>query len=218
MLERREAPIAAGAAAIQGGASGSAIVGYAAIFYDANDRAGTTYRLDAVTEERIAPTAFDAALREKHDVRLLLNHDANHVLARTASRTLTLSTDRRGLRFRADLDPSNPSSALVLSAVRRGDLSGASFAFNVLKERYDRGDKGRIRWLESVALSDVSVVAYPAYASTSAALSRSLSDLRKHRARLWRLLTETQAPEAQERLHDAIEYNEIEILRAMVAR
>lgn len=220
MREQREAPVAAGAAALQNGggtSSGTTVEGYAAVYFDARDPRGTSFELDSITQERISPGAFDAALRERHDVRLLLNHNPDFILARTASGTLTLTTDSRGLKYRATLDPANPSAASVLSALRRGDLSTSSFGFRVLRERYDRGDGKRIRWLESVALSDVSICAYSAYTSTPVSIARSAADLRRHRARLWRLVSETQAPDVLEHLHSLVEENEVAIARALVA-
>ncbi|HEX3152918.1 MAG TPA: HK97 family phage prohead protease [Gemmataceae bacterium] len=58
------------------------IIGYAAVFYDPNDK-GTEYQLGTDIVERVAPGAFDRAIRED-DVRGLFNHDANKRLSRDA--------------------------------------------------------------------------------------------------------------------------------------
>ncbi len=47
--------------------------------------------------EYINPGAFDRVLRSKPDVVALINHNANHVLGRTASGTLRLHSDTIGL-------------------------------------------------------------------------------------------------------------------------
>src|SRR6267154_2276980 len=43
--------------------------------------------------EIIAPGAFDSAMQRGDDVRLLLNHDPNHILARTKSGTLVVASN-----------------------------------------------------------------------------------------------------------------------------
>ena len=66
------------------------IVGYAAVFDQESEPLGGFV-------EVIAPGAFDDVLGA--DVRALFNHDANYLLGRTASGTLTLSVDAVGLRY-----------------------------------------------------------------------------------------------------------------------
>ena len=60
------------------------VVGYGAVFNSqSNDLGGF--------REFIAPGAFDGRLED--DVRFLVNHDANLILARTTNGTLRLSVD-----------------------------------------------------------------------------------------------------------------------------
>jgi HK97 family phage prohead protease len=121
--------------------------------------------------ESIAPGAFDRALREKHDVRCLYNHDQNVVLGRYP-RTLGLSVDSVGLRFSCTLPPTQDGRD-VHTLISRGDVSQCSFAFNVP----DGGDEWNYsrtrRTLRDVTLFDVSAVTYPAYEDTSVS-ARSL--------------------------------------------
>ena len=101
------------------------------------------------------------------DTRLLYNHDLNKVpLARTP-KTMQLMHDPAGLRMIADL-PDTPEANSVYTAVKRGDLSGMSFAFKVPQggDSYDVKTKTRtIHKIEKVY--EISVVPFPAYPQTS---------------------------------------------------
>jgi HK97 family phage prohead protease len=135
--------------------------------------------------EVIEPGAFDHLLarqRPKLDVVGLFNHDASAVLGRTTSGTLRLWSDDRGLRY--EIDP--PDTTLgrdVLTLLRRGDLTGSSFAFTVDKdgERYEDTEDGPIRYISRASgLFDVSPVTSPAYEATSASV-RSFEEWRSSR-------------------------------------
>jgi HK97 family phage prohead protease len=129
--------------------------------------------------EQIAPGAFDRVLRSPGlDVVCLFNHDSSLVLGRTTAHppTLRLSTDRFGLNFEVDL--ANTSTANDLrESIKRGDISGCSFAFKLDPQAGDDiftdciGDDGEsavLRTIRNVSvLQDVSPVTYPAYAGTS---------------------------------------------------
>jgi HK97 family phage prohead protease len=126
---------------------------------------GDTHRV----VETVKPGAFSRALREQHDVRALLNHDPNHLLGRTASGTLALKEDSVGLHF--DVEP--PDTLVgrdVYTLVKRGDITGCSFAFTVtkesVKESKESGKIVRRRAIEDVDLFDVGPVTFPAYTGT----------------------------------------------------
>lgn len=131
---------------------GRTVVGYAAVYgVESGDLGGF--------RERIAPGAFAGVLDS--DVRCLLNHDPNIVLGRTKSGTLRLADDERGLRFEVDL----PESRSDLSeAVKRGDINGASFRFQVGEEDW-AGDVRTVKSLKQ--LHDVTLATYPAYPEAS---------------------------------------------------
>lgn len=121
--------------------------------------------------EEVTPTAFDRAL-EEDDVRFLLEHDPRWILGRTTAGTLRLSKDKRGLVVDADL-PDTSYARDAATNLDLGNLSQMSFAFNVRDGGEDVStlkDGTTLRRLTDVELSDVSVVAYPAYTSTDAAL------------------------------------------------
>ena len=140
--------------------------GYAAVF---NQTADIGY-----FKERIASGAFSRALKERQDVRCLVNHDENLVLGRTKANTLSLREDNTGLYFDCDFPATTTANDLKVS-LDRGDIDQCSFAFAVRKqtwtqEQNDDGDMDELRTIEDVDLFDVSIVTYPAYDGTSAAL------------------------------------------------
>ena len=158
------------AGSVDASAPGGRIAGYAAIF---NARAD----IGGYFEEEIAQGAFAAAIA-RDDVRALIDHDSARVLGRTKAGTLRLSEDERGLRFDVDL-PATTIAADLKASMARGDIDQASFGFSVAREEWiERGaDAPLRRILEIGTLFDVSVVTFPAYEQTEAAL-RSLESFR----------------------------------------
>lgn len=150
-------------------------------------------------EETIEPGAFKKTLREKDDVRLLLNHDGLP-LARTASNTMTLEEDAEGLHVVAQLDRRMTKANDVAISMERGDLAEMSFAFSVTRQEWN--EDYTQRWIKELKLFDVSVVTYPANPATTAKLRAAdieqLSDdeLRELVARAQRRLAPTTDPTA----------------------
>ena len=138
--------------------------------------------------EQVASGAFTRAAAED-DVAFLFNHDEDTVMARTASGTLKLDEDKIGLRVKAELDPADVDVARVVPKLERGDLSKMSFAFSVSKETWEILDDGdELRTIEDInPLWDVSVVTFPAYDGTDAAL-RALAEARRASSLNTRLL------------------------------
>ena len=133
------------------------IVGYAALF-------NTETSLGNFSE-RIAKGAFITSIK-KDDVRMLWNHDPNYPIARTKSKTLVLQEDEKGLFFRGE-PPDTQWARDLLVSIKRGDVSQNSFAFEIVKESWQkRSDGGKVRVLEECKLYDVSCVTYPAYEQT----------------------------------------------------
>lgn len=121
--------------------------------------------------EEVAPGAFDRALRDGDDVRLLLDHNPSLLLARTRSGTLRLSADGSGLQVRADL-PDTQLGRDTATMIARRDLSQMSFGFYDPTYRWttlpDGTELGTI--LSVGELADVAPVTFPAYAGTKADL------------------------------------------------
>jgi HK97 family phage prohead protease len=131
--------------------------GYAAVFN--NDSVPLPFI------ERIAPGAFRKTLTETPDVRLLINHEGLP-LARTKNGTLRLNEDETGLYMDADL-PDTQAARDLYTLVERGDVDQMSFAFRVIRQRWNEGRTERTLTELSLADGDVSVVTYPAYPTTT---------------------------------------------------
>ena len=124
--------------------------------------------------ETMVKGAFTKTLKEKDDVRFLVNHDGIP-LARTASKTLNLSTTPH-LRAVAPLDARSPLVQTVRSAMDRGDMDQMSIGFRVTRQEWN--EDYTERWIREVQLFDVSLVTFPANPTTSASL-RSLDEALK---------------------------------------
>lgn len=133
------------------------ISGYAAVFNDSS--------VPLPFIERIAPGAFRKTLTETPDVRLLINHEGLP-LARTKNGTLTLTEDSRGLYMDAVIADTQEGRDLY-TLIQRGDMDQMSFAFRVIRQKWNEGRTERLLTELSLADGDVSVVTYPAYPTTS---------------------------------------------------
>lgn len=169
-IERRFTTGAAAGVEVRAAASGPGLVaGLAAVFYDPNDP-GTRFMLWDDVEERVLPGAFDRALRERDDVRALVDHDPSRIIGRTTAGTARLAVDAKGLRYEADA-PDTQVGRDIVTSIKRGDVTGSSFGFSVLSDQVKRetrnGNPYYIREILDVRLYDVSPVSFPAYDSTS---------------------------------------------------
>ncbi len=123
--------------------------------------------------EQIARDAF--ADCDMSDVVMCYNHNAESILARTSSGTLTLSTDEVGLRFSFESPNTTLGNDMVV-LVRRGDIAKCSFKFTVDADEWRYADKDNgLEYDERTVLHisklyDVSLVVYPAYPDTEASL------------------------------------------------
>lgn len=124
--------------------------------------------------ETIQRGAFTRSLRNKVDVKALVNHDPNQVLGRVKNGTLQLTDTDAGLAFRVQLDPKNQGHQNLYASVRRGDIDECSFAFTVPQggDKWSRDYQQRT--LVDVDLWDVSAVTVPAYGSGTHVQARNL--------------------------------------------
>lgn len=154
------------------------IAGYAALFNAPSKNLGGFV-------ETIAPGAFDRALREKQVVRFTFNHSMDAVLARSDNGTLKLATDKKGLRFTAQLNKNIQQHRDLFEACKAGLYNECSFAFVVAPDGQQWSPDGTQRTLLDVDLLDCSLVGVPAYEGTSAsARSAANSDVNDLRARV----------------------------------
>ena len=118
------------------------------------------------------------------DVRFLVNHNTSMIpLARSRNNnensTMQMIVDpERGMFIRVNLDVENNNEARNLySAVERGDITGMSFMFSDVKDRWeDANGEMPVRHVRSIGrVHEVSAVTFPAYDATSIQ-ARGLSD------------------------------------------
>lgn len=106
------------------------------------------------------------------DIRALLNHDSNILLARQkpgrTNNTLEVRETDKGVEFVFDVPKSRPE---IIESIQRGDLDQTSFAFTVEDEVWTEenveGKTKRTREIkEFKQMFDVSLVTYPFYEET----------------------------------------------------
>jgi len=114
--------------------------------------------------ETIEEGAFTDELINSSDVRALINHDQNLILARNTSGTLKLEADAQGLRYEFEMPETSYGKDLAVS-MKRGDITQSSFAFTVEEDDWTTDDNGNdLRTIKKIKrLYDVSPVTYPAY-------------------------------------------------------
>ena len=119
----------------EGEAPSRTITGYAILF---NTQSAPLWSDDEEeAREVIAPEAVTRELLDGCDIKMTMFHDRQLILARSknGTGTLTYSVDERGVAFSFDA-PNTADGDKALELVRRGDISGCSFAFRT--HYYDR--------------------------------------------------------------------------------
>ena len=109
------------------------------------------------------------------DVRFLVNHNTDMIpLARSrnnnSNSTMQMTIDSEGMLIRVNLDTENNSEAKNLySAIKRGDITGMSFMFNIDKESWTELESDTpLRHIEKISrVLEVSAVTFPAYEDTT---------------------------------------------------
>jgi HK97 family phage prohead protease len=142
------------------------IRGYAVVFGRRSENLGGFV-------EEISPAAVDRTLNEKIALRALVDHDTGEIIGRLSAGTLRVAKDERGLRVEID-PPNSPRGQNVVEAIRRRDMTGMSFGFQTLADAWITTLDPPIRTVTDMRIREVSLVSFPAYAQTEAAL-RSLA-------------------------------------------
>lgn len=104
------------------------ITGYAILFNTPSD---TLWKdEDSEAREVIDPAAITRETLDKSDIKFTMFHDRQLILARSnkGQGTLSYEVDERGVKFTFDA-PETVDGDKALELVRRGDISGCSFAF-----------------------------------------------------------------------------------------
>lgn len=134
-------------------------------------------------QEIIAPEAIDRTLKEAIDVRALVDHESSKVIGRLKAGTLQMAKDGTGLRVTIEPDPDISYARDIMLAVKRGDVSGMSFAFRTIEDDWNYDDEAMpLRTVLDMRVSEVSVVTFPAYTQTDVQVAqRSMQDFEAHR-------------------------------------
>jgi len=141
---------------------GRTIRGYSAVF-DSPSLPISERNRQSFTEY-VRKGAFAKTIAED-DIRALFSHDEKLILGRTKASTLDLVEDSVGLRTTIRL-PNTSLASDIYENVKVGNLTGFSFRFQARKDHWSNG--GDKRELLDVQLSEISLVAFPAYPQTSA--------------------------------------------------
>ena len=157
-------------AAPQIGSDSRTIEGYAIVFGQESEVIFDKSKRKRFVEV-IMPGAVTIGLLENSDVKALLEHNMQRMLARSkdGKGTLSLSVDSHGLKYRFD-SPNTPDGDYAVEMVRRGDLFGSSFAYATGEKnvRYEKRSDGMLmRYVDKIEwIGDVSIVSDPAYMGT----------------------------------------------------
>jgi hypothetical protein len=116
------------------------------------------------------------------DIRALFNHNPNYILARTSSNTLMVREDEKGLYFEFEAPETSMGNDLLVS-IQRGDISQASFAFDISERSLLREQKADGKEVVTITvksmgqLHDVSPVTYPAYEDTEVSMRSMITEI-----------------------------------------
>lgn len=186
---------------------GLTLEGYAAVF----DEWTMIDDWEGSFRERIAPGAFKRTLDHRMPV-LQFDHGSHPLIGSIPlGRITSITEDARGLRVKARLSD-NWLVEPVRDAIRDGAISGMSFRFRVIDDRWNRGeDNIAERTINEIELYEVGPVVFPAYEATSVGVrSRqtltALDDpeVRSEIARLLALgtdITSLAAPDGPDEVH-----------------
>lgn len=116
--------------------------------------------------ESVAPGAFRNSITQ--DVRALYNHNNDIVLGRVSAGTLSLEDRADGLWGRITINRNDTDAMNAYERIKRGDVTGCSFGFNIKSETEERRNDGTVHWTitEVDPLFEVSPCTFPAYEAT----------------------------------------------------
>ena len=149
------------------------VEGYAVVF---NSRSNELWNFgDGTFVEVIEREAITPELVASSDVKALLYHNRERVLGRSnkGEGSLTLELDDHGLKYRF-MAPHTADGDTAVELVKRGDISGSSFAFTVASggsRMEEQADGTILRTITKISgLYDITLTPDPAYSDTSVAV------------------------------------------------
>ena len=146
---------------------------------------GDIYQVWDGATESIAPGAFRNSISQ--DVRALYNHNDDIVLGRVSAGTLSLEDRADGLWGTIKINRNDSDAMNAYERIKRGDVTGCSFGFNIKSEETEYREDGSVHWTitEVDPLYEVSAVTFPAYEATHiAARGKDLDDMKARRLEL----------------------------------
>ena len=155
------------------------VVGYGSVFNSRSENLGGFF-------EYISPTAITDETIKNSDVRALINHDPNLILARSkfGEGNLNLSIDETGLKYSYELPDTTYGRDLGVN-LKNGNISQSSFAFTIAEggDSWTTDENGNdIRTINKIdKLFDISSVTYPAYNEASSDLVIAQRGLQKYK-------------------------------------
>ena len=142
--------------------------GLACPFYDGDIR--TQYDMpESGLIERFAKGAFDKWLGQNPAIEARVNHDPAKTFA-VSPETLTLWTDKQGLKYRAKLPMDVSWVRDMVALVRRGVIRGSSIRFAPVAKTWSREGTNDICTIREAVIEEVSPVYRPAYKASQALL------------------------------------------------
>lgn len=149
------------------------VEGYAVVF---NSRSNELWDFGSGSfVEVIERGAITPELVASSDVKALLYHNRERVLGRSnkGAGSLTLELDDHGLKYRF-MAPRTADGDTAVELVKRGDISGSSFAFTVARggsRMEEQADGTILRTITKInGLYDITLTPDPAYSDTSVAV------------------------------------------------
>ena len=114
-------------------------------------------------KEVISPDALRGL--DLNDIVLITNHDNGQIPLARSPKTLALTVTDTGLEMTAEL-PDTEQARAVYAAVKRGDLSQMSFAFDIGECTFD--EQTQTRTITQISkIYEISIVTYAAYTQTN---------------------------------------------------
>ena len=160
------------------GEGNATIQGYSSVFnvwYSIRDWFGEY-------EERVEPNTFDKTLADGGDVIGLFNHNVDYPLGSIAAGTMRQGADKTGLWYELDAALDSPQAKSVVVAVERGDVSGSSITFQIMRDRWEEehDDDGNLvsekRTILEARLFEHGPVTTPASPSTTAEVNSTATE------------------------------------------
>ncbi len=142
--------------------------------------------------EMIEPGAGAKTITEA-DIRVLLNHDPNYILGRNTADTATFTETAGGIRMEAFPADTATIRDLVIVPMQRHELNQMSFSFRIVNpepfdpepgvrygDHWEPPKKAGDLWeriINEFQMFDASIVTFPAYRQTDAAVRASIGIL-----------------------------------------